>query len=286
MTVMLVPHSQKSVYRFRINYYFVLFSIILLGSIIALSMVASVRNSEFNETRAQELASTQIWENQMWLVEEKRDALKGKARLLYIYGNEFYNSIWGKTLNPELLESLSSFGEKEQLNELTAEGLREYIEPINRALDFMLTREEKYQDLPLGWPIESGVITSEYGHRLSPFGLSIDLHTGYDFANAIGTPIKATADGEVIYSGFSNSGYGMYVKILHKNGFVSMYAHASAVIAKESQMVKRGDVIALLGRSGSATGPHVHYEIRLLNRDPFNYFDVALNPLPYIREKL
>ena len=126
-----------------------------------------------------------------------------------------------------------------------------------------------------------GSISSGYGGRKDPFGRSTegDFHTGVDFAAAPGTPIIATAPGMVMQTvGESRSGYGIYVRLHHGFGISTLYAHCSELAVKEGQRVDRGDVIAYVGATGSATGHHLHYEVRFgSNR--------GRNPAPFISLK-
>lgn len=96
-------------------------------------------------------------------------------------------------------------------------------------------------------------------------------YNGVDLAAPVGTPILASADGEVIVARNSgwNGGYGAYVVIRHNNGSQTLYAHASSVIVSVGQPISQGQVIAYVGATGKATGPHVHFEIRNGPRNPF-----------------
>jgi murein DD-endopeptidase MepM/ murein hydrolase activator NlpD len=88
------------------------------------------------------------------------------------------------------------------------------------------------------------------------------LHPGIDIATSMGTPIFATADGEVVQSGWSG-GYGNIVQINHGNGIETIYGHNSRVIVNAGQYVKKGQIICYSGNTGRSTGPHLHYEIRV-----------------------
>jgi len=127
--------------------------------------------------------------------------------------------------------------------------------------------------IPSGWPVRSGYISSGFGYRMHPILKRDHLHTGVDFAGKRGTPIVATADGVVIFSG-SELGYGRIVKIRHMNGLVTCYAHNQKNLVKKGDLVKKGQVIAKLGSSGRSTGPHVHFEVRRHGK--------AINPMRYI----
>lgn len=96
-------------------------------------------------------------------------------------------------------------------------------------------------------------------------------YNAVDLAAPVGTPILASADGDVIVARISgwNGGYGAYVVIRHDNGTQTLYAHASSVIVSVGQRVSQGQTIAYVGSTGQATGPHVHFEIRNGPRNPF-----------------
>jgi murein DD-endopeptidase MepM/ murein hydrolase activator NlpD len=85
---------------------------------------------------------------------------------------------------------------------------------------------------------------------------------GINLAVPEGTPIKAADDGVVAYAGNELKGYGNLVLIRHSNGFVSAYAHASELMVKRGDTIKRGQVIAHAGQTGSVTSPQLHFEIR------------------------
>lgn len=116
------------------------------------------------------------------------------------------------------------------------------------------------QSVPSGWPVRTGYITSYYGMRVHPTKRRRIFHEGVDFAAPRGTPIVAVADGVVIYSG-RRSGYGQMVDIRHVNGLVTRYAHNQSNLVQEGQQVRQGQKIATVGSSGTATGPHVHFEV-------------------------
>ncbi len=110
--------------------------------------------------------------------------------------------------------------------------------------------------------LEKGWVSSEFGSRIHPITGRRHNHSGIDLAVDEGVPIRAAADGTVIFAGDDN-GYGRLVKINHGNGIETRYAHNSVLKAKGGQRVRRGQVIALAGHSGRATGDHLHYEVRV-----------------------
>ena len=111
-------------------------------------------------------------------------------------------------------------------------------------------------------PIAAGEITSPFGMRFHPIMHYARMHTGVDWANAVGTPILAAGNGTVIKAG-GEQGYGRRVEIQHANGYVTTYSHMSGFARGivEGAHVNQGQVIGYLGSSGMATGPHLHYEV-------------------------
>ena len=99
------------------------------------------------------------------------------------------------------------------------------------------------------------------------------MHQGIDIGGPAGTPIRAAEDGIVIFSDRGPGGYGVMVIVRHANGFHSIYAHNEKNLVKKGQKVRQGEAIALVGRTGRASGPHLHFEIRnrTVPKDPLFY---------------
>jgi len=127
--------------------------------------------------------------------------------------------------------------------------------------------------LPNLWPVD-GRLLSYYGHRDDPFSLGRAFHTGVDISASTGTPIKATADGVVIFAEFSGA-YGRMVIVDHGHGVHTYYAHLSRFNVIAGQSVRRSDVIAFSGATGRVTSPHLHYEVRRQGG--------PVNPYPYLK---
>jgi murein DD-endopeptidase MepM/ murein hydrolase activator NlpD len=115
-------------------------------------------------------------------------------------------------------------------------------------------------------PVENGVVTSRVGWRVDPFGSGkYFFHRGIDIAVPVGTPVRATRKGRIVFAGIRH-GYGSAVIIEHANGDRTLYGHNSLLRVNTGDMVESGKVIAFSGNSGRSTGPHVHYEKILGNR--------------------
>ena len=106
----------------------------------------------------------------------------------------------------------------------------------------------------------SGTASSGFGYRMHPIHQTVKFHYGTDFAASAGTDICAFADGTVLAAG-QDAGYGNYVKLDHGGGFVTLYGHCSALLVSAGETVTAGQVIARVGSTGLATGPHLHFEL-------------------------
>ncbi len=113
---------------------------------------------------------------------------------------------------------------------------------------------------PAGAPIVKGWMSSPYGERVDPISGKKAWHEGMDFAGAKGSEVIAVANGVVVFAGYRD-GYGQLVEISHGKDLRTRYGHHEEVLVHAGQSVKRGDVIALMGKSGRSTGPHVHFEV-------------------------
>jgi murein DD-endopeptidase MepM/ murein hydrolase activator NlpD len=123
----------------------------------------------------------------------------------------------------------------------------------------------------LEWPIESRKVNSRFGWRNGRF------HEGVDIKAKSGTPVYAAHAGRVVYSASGMRGYGRVV-VVRGQGIMSVYAHNSRNIAKAGTEVEQGELIAKSGESGRTRGPHLHFEIRIRDKNRKN---VAVNPLTF-----
>jgi len=136
----------------------------------------------------------------------------------------------------------------------------------------LVERKEQLDHTPSISPIPSHLVRG-FGMKPDPWTGKTRLHAGVDLSGQVGTPVRATADGRVIVTG-SQARLGRMVTIDHGYNVKTRYGHLSKILVKKGQRVKRGDVIALSGRSGTVTGPHLHYEVHVNGR--------KVNPMKYI----
>lgn len=114
--------------------------------------------------------------------------------------------------------------------------------------------------IPSRSPTDSPVITSGFGLRADPFGAGGQFHKGIDFSANAGDPVFAVADGVVSFAGV-RTGYGNVIEVDHGNGYVTRYAHNSALVKQVGDLVRRGQEVAKAGSTGRSTGVHVHLEV-------------------------
>ncbi|GMB95670.1 M23 family metallopeptidase [Helicobacter sp. NHP22-001] len=131
--------------------------------------------------------------------------------------------------------------------------------------------------IPNDNPLESFKrVSSTFAKRYHPILHRMANHTGVDLSTPIGTPVYATANGVVGFAGRGwNGGYGRLLKLYHPFGFKTYYAHLKRIVVKNGEFVKKGQLIAYSGSSGMSTGPHLHYEVRFLNK--------PINPMDFIK---
>jgi murein DD-endopeptidase MepM/ murein hydrolase activator NlpD len=124
----------------------------------------------------------------------------------------------------------------------------------------LINRQTRRAQLPRGWPVTGGWLSSHYGIRADPFTGRRSHHRGVDIASPLGSSIKVLGDGVVSYAG-KRTGYGLMVEVNHGQGYSTRYAHARKVLVAPGDRVKRGKIIATVGSTGRSTGPHLHVEV-------------------------
>lgn len=126
------------------------------------------------------------------------------------------------------------------------------------------TKEEMLSSIPAIQPVRNEDLkrmASGYGYRIHPIYKVPKFHAGMDFTAPTGTDIFATGDGVVERVERKRTGYGLNVIIRHGYGYKTLYGHMSKISVRQGQKVKRGDVIGLVGNTGTSVGPHLHYEV-------------------------
>jgi len=143
------------------------------------------------------------------------------------------------------------------------------------ALETMLMQNQLSRKLlPSVAPIDEGFYSSNFGWRIDPFTGKSAMHEGVDFMVDAGTTIHASAGGVVVFADYHPQ-YGNMVEVDHGNDIVTRYAHASRLVVKVGQVVRRGEKIAEVGSTGRSTGNHLHFEVR--------YKGIAQNPVRFLQ---
>jgi murein DD-endopeptidase MepM/ murein hydrolase activator NlpD len=154
-------------------------------------------------------------------------------------------------------------------------------------VDLAKNYEARLEQIPAIQPVlnkDLSRVASGFGYRIDPIYHTAAFHAGMDFTAPTGTDVYATGNGKVLLSGWNN-GYGNCIEIDHGYGYVTLYGHLSKISVHEGQVVKRGDIIGLVGSTGKSTGPHLHYEVRLNGKvmNPANFYYKDLSPEEYDR---
>jgi len=289
MTVMFIPHNEKHIFNFQISKFFISFFVVLFLIVLVSSSYAVIKNAAVKREEERLLKNYKDirshlirFERETNKISDLFDDIKPYIEELFELsagGEETADRIWDfdETLDPDIreLNKLRSVLPDEifTLRQLQ----REFIcttNAVKTVKNYIEVRTKVINDTPSIVP-NAGHITSLFGWRRSPFGFGRDFHTGIDIAAAGGTAIRATAPGTVEATGWAG-GYGYMVRIRHKYGFETVYAHCSSIYVGKGQNVARGHVIAGVGQTGNATGNHCHYEVRLGN--------TPINPYPYMRK--
>jgi murein DD-endopeptidase MepM/ murein hydrolase activator NlpD len=156
-----------------------------------------------------------------------------------------------------------------------AQALNQKAQDVGKSLDILAryfeTQTAQLASTPTIWPT-IGWVSSGFAFRDDPFTGKRAFHYGLDIATNFGNPVVATADGIVLNLGNDKIG-GRNITIGHGGGITTHYLHLSKFLVKAGEKVKRGDVIGLVGKSGKALGPHLHYEVRVNDKpvNPYNY---------------
>ncbi len=133
-------------------------------------------------------------------------------------------------------------------------------------------------------PLDSIHTISSFGLRIHPILHVLKMHEGIDYGCYVGTPVRATADGIVVFSGYDPIS-GKYIKIEHGYGYTTVYAHLSKRLVVKGQKVVRGQIIGYSGNTGRSEGPHLHYEVRVYGQH-VNPVRFVANPIPAEKQSL
>ncbi|WP_245162312.1 M23 family metallopeptidase [Campylobacter ornithocola] len=217
---------------------------------------------------------------------KEQEALSSKNTKLFSQNESMQKSLEEKTaLYDELQTQLADIEENLGLKQDESLDIPERLEKVK------LTNDQAYlflTQIPNGHVIEDNGITGNFGWRHHPILNKKEFHPGIDLRAALNTPIYAPANGVVEYAAYSNNGYGYSVILIHNFGFKTVYAHMMRKdVVKAGQFVKKGDLLGYTGNTGLSTGPHLHYEVRFINKllEPKIFIDLNRKNYEQIFEK-
>jgi len=209
--------------------------------------IVNVRYTEYQEREEQMPYETIVLYDDTMYETQKRVQQPGVVGLRDIKANVIY--INGSESTYEVL--MADQPSREPVNEILVRGTKTLPNVL------ILASEGR---MPL--PLSNYTITSRYGNRDTGIEGASTFHKGVDLKAPHGTPIYASADGKVSFAG-SKGGYGLMVKIKHDGGVETRYGHCSTLLVKNNQYVKKGEMIALVGSTGTSSGDHLHFEVRI-----------------------
>ena len=169
---------------------------------------------------------------------------------------------------------LREFGvqEFEQMLDVLARDVEHRADYLNVVESSLMRDRVQARLLPTSQPVAVGYNASSFGWRFDPFSGRSSFHEGIDFAAPTGTPISAAAGGVVISSEYHHQ-FGNLLEVDHGNGIVSRYAHASRLLVRVGDIVRRGQHVADIGSTGRSTGAHLHFEVLVMGvqQDPSKF---------------
>jgi len=175
---------------------------------------------------------------------------------------------------PFIPEQMSA-GELQQEIERLAAAIDDRAEALMELEFQLLEKRVKERLLPTTLPVKNAHFGSPFGTRVDPIAGMRARHEGIDFVAPVGTPIVAAADGVVVVAEF-HPDFGNMIDIDHGAGLISRYAHLSRLDVAAGRLIKRGDEVGAVGNTGRSTGPHLHFEVRMLG--------VAQNPALFLKQ--
>lgn len=292
---MIVPHSEEATYSFRLPLFVgqLIVALIVIGLVAFFVLAYTYRNARLdaeelrilrqaNQAQQDEINTfasiTQQLLDQVAQIEEILGEVAETVGIKQEQQEEGAGSS-GETSSEEV-RLHASRSDQDRVLDRVADNLyilQSLVPEKTDTLELLKGEVDEYirrlAATPSIWPTR-GRFTSGFGMRRNPYGGGRKFHYGIDIAGTHGTPVYATANGQISFTG-SRGGFGNLVVIRHGYGFETYYAHLSGFAVSPGQWVKRGQVIGYMGRTGRATGPHLHYEVHVNG--------VAVNPSRYLR---
>lgn len=261
LTIMVVPHSRGCSRSIRIPFIVALLGccMSIVGGIFTVSLTVQACNYYQLKKRyagisseVSEMRSTMVSLKESEAQLKRLVSLGSRSKILQNLDTAESGSIDIEELKSQVAKSMDN---------------------VKEIKSYLLKERDTDLATPQGWPA-TGRISSLFGNREHPLYGIRKFHSGVDISLPTGTPLHATADGVVSFSGRAANN-GNITVVEHGLGYSTIYAHNSKNLARAGQTVKRGDVIANAGSTGASTGPHVHYEIWKNGQ--------SIDPMPFLK---
>ena len=248
VTIMLVPHSRGSSLNFRMPY-------ALLGLLLIFAGVGAIYTVSLTYHALGLYVTNQKYATMSGQLQEMKSTITSLKE-----SESEFKRIFSKGSRKKVLDAMDAPRDDGSIDieELKLQ-IAESIASVTEIKKYMAKERDVYRATPQGIPVD-GRLNSGFGMRVHPLSGRKLLHSGIDLSAEKGTPVHATADGIVSFSGWSR-GNGNIVVVEHGHGFSTVYAHNAKNLTKVGQTVRRGQQISTTGSSGVSTGPHVHYEV-------------------------
>lgn len=292
LTIVFIPHHGGKTFSFRVPQWLLAclacFGVFLL---LGLGLVTTGYINKFVDvSMLQKLqVENRILRNKIQEFSTKTDDLHQQIASFVNFDTKVRMMSGLKNIDPDIRQVGIGGGRQDDLPKEVSVGaastIREVGDDLNRLIREAKLQDESFRELTTALQERQqmwdhmpsiqptpGWIISEFGYRRDPLTGEMRMHEGIDIAAPGGTIIAAPADGVVKFVG-SRGNYGLCLELDHGYGIMTRFAHCSLIRATQGAKVKRGQVIALVGATGRATGPHLHYEVITNDKasDPVNY---------------
>ena len=267
-TIIFVPHAKARFRKFTVSSRLLTVAAVGIGAVLISAIAfgwaylsAARRDYQYRQTVAENLR-----------LKNSTTELSAKLKNL----SQQLSSFESRTRRLAIVAGLSDTASKAMGGPNIPADLAVRPEELDARLDQIETQLQRRSAIASSTPTVApvrGLLNSGFGARTDPFTGEGAFHPGLDISTSFHEPVLATAEGVVVKSGWLGD-YGKAVAITHATGYTTIYGHMDAIFVHEGQRVRRGDRVGLVGSTGRATGPHLHYEVRKNDR--------PLNPLEYI----
>ncbi|ACB86470.1 M23 family metallopeptidase [Natranaerobius thermophilus] len=296
-TIMLIPHSEKSSFSIKLPIYVFqgLAFVLVLSVVLVINMVGNYMSMTDKATEAVELREEnrkqqekidkfaqkiESFEDEMKQIAKTEQRVREILDMEEVEGDSLLAQEGGNESQSEkkILSSGQDLDDKAFQASSTAEQAGYTIRKLagqlpDKQIDMeelkeaAVEKEEERMHTPSKPPV-NGRITSGFGTRSNPLTGRREFHEGVDIAASHGTPVRAPANGQVVYRSY-RGGYGNLIIIDHGYGYTTYYAHLSDFNVSRGEQVESGDIIGYVGNTGNSTAPHLHYEVHV-NNSPEN----------------